>query len=122
MIRIVLLTVLFSILACARKDDSGPPELPPTPMLSSESFWAMVNRSYAPILADPVPQADVVFLLRRGDIVEIELRKTQPESGRYWLRIRKDDSESRGWIRESDLDIYESEMLARVAYNTMFED
>ena len=113
---VTVLALLITAVSCVQERKAAEPELPPTPVLTSDSFWAVVNKPYLKILVEPETTADVEGILRRGDLVQIISKISSSDGGRgYWLEIRQDSNGISGWIADEDLDVYDSEAQARTA-------
>lgn len=110
----------FFLLSCTPEtkiDDLIPP---PTPVLTSQSRWGLISKAYVKLLAKPASNADVNALLRKGDIVEIEIIRNQKGSSSYWIKIHEPTTDIKGWMQDDDLEMYESELQARIAGNNHF--
>jgi len=87
---------------------------PPTPLLSRSLGWAWVVSSYAQVF--DLPQSDAVVLgyYRRDTIVPVsERRKSMSESdSSYWVMNQGDEP---GWLKETDIKIFENEEKAKTA-------
>jgi hypothetical protein len=93
------LAIVFVVfVACGRREE---PELvlPPTPVLSVGSEWAVVTSNYLRMRARPSLEAPVVDGLTRGTVVEIlgvtERKQTIESATDYWYRINLDGY--KGW-------------------------
>jgi len=127
--RIVVLVILIS--ACDRKKDETP-VIPPLTSPLSQSFigFGVVNVSYTRVAAQPEEDAITGYLpedppetispgyLRRGSVVCILQRRLvksqeKPES---WVLV---NGSCTGWLKESLVDIYDTEAQARTASEAM---
>ena len=66
-----------------------------------------------PVLSRPDPSADVNGFLRRGDLTEVIAKIAADQAEGYWLEIRRPDGT--GWLRDTDLDVYDTRHQARTA-------
>lgn len=105
---------LFFI-SCRPAEDPVSLELPSTPILTSESLWGVANKPYLKVLETPDQVSGLNGLLRQGDIVRI-ISKVGAQDGRlYWLEIQLLESNTRGWIPDDSMDIYDSPAQAHTA-------
>jgi len=124
--RIVILALLIS--ACDRKKEETP-VIPPLTSPLSQSFigYGVVNVSYTRVAAQPEEDnsagnfeedSSSPGYLRRGSVVCILRRRLvrsqeKPES---WVLV---SGSCTGWLRESLVDIYDTESQARTASESM---
>ena len=105
--------LLFLAAACAPEEERLSLEVPPTPVLTSDSAWGVVNVPYQKVHDRRDAASGVDGLLREGDLVEV-VSKVGAEDGRsYWLEVAF--SEGRGWIPDAALDVYDSRAQAETA-------
>ncbi len=120
--RISVLFFIFSLIllsSCRPDEELVTLELPPTPVLTSDSLWGVANKPYLKVLGAPNTGAELNGLLRQGDIVEI-VSKVGTDDGRsYWLEIISSETDIRGWIPDHSMDIYDSPAQARTAQSGM---
>ena len=120
--RILVFFIIFPLIllsSCLPEDEPVTLELPPTPVLTSDSLWGVANKPYLKVLGAPNSEAELYGLLRRGDIVEI-VSKVGADDGRsYWLEIISSETDIRGWIPDHSMDIYDSPAQARTAQSGM---
>jgi hypothetical protein len=100
--RVVLFSLLLlaSVIAsCHRRQEEPEFVLPPTPVLSVGSDWAVVTSNYLRMRARPAVDAPVVDGLTRGMVVEIlgssERKQTIENETDFWYRINLDGY--KGW-------------------------
>ena len=110
-----ILFILFTIQSCSREEIPLPGDLPPTPVLTSDTEWGVVNCGYLKVLAQPDEDSIVKGILRERDIVEVISKKSAEGPDNYWMKIRSTDSGIYGWVKESSLNIYFSFSQARTA-------
>ena len=109
-----LILILIALIISCRPE--APPvslDPPPTPVLTSQSIWGVANKAYLKVLSRPDPSADVNGFLRRGDLTEVIAKIAADHAEGYWLEIRRPDGT--GWLRDTDLDVYDTRHQARTA-------
>jgi len=114
--------LILSFTSCLPESEPVSPELPPTPVLTSDSRWGVVNESYLKVLSEPASGADVNGLLRKGDIVEVISKKAADAGKSYWLEIQSAGPDTGGWVPDSSMDIYDSPAQARTAGSGLLRD
>lgn len=101
---------------------SGPSQyvglkLPPTPVLTIQTYFGVVDSPYLRVRTDPLPTANEVTRLRSGAIVEIVTSSSIEETieGRTdrWYQIQYQGR--RGWVFGSYLKVFDSLDKARNA-------
>jgi hypothetical protein len=111
--------ILIFVAACNGKKEESP-VIPPLTSPLSQSYigFGVVNVSYTRVAARPEEDSaeDGVSggYLRRGSVVSILQRRLIKNQDRLesWVLV---DGSGRGWLNESLLDIYDSELQARTA-------
>ncbi len=92
-------------------------KLPPTPVLTIQTFYGVVDFAYIRVRSDPLPDASLVTMLRAGSIVEIVTSSSNEETieGKTdrWYQILYQGR--RGWVFGSYLKIFDSLDKARNA-------
>ena len=63
--------------------------------------------------------AEVSGVLREGDVVRVFSKVGEPDGSGYWLDIRLPDSAVRGWVKDTDLDVYDTEPQAKTARESL---
>ncbi|RKX78598.1 MAG: hypothetical protein DRP49_00535 [Spirochaetes bacterium] len=117
----MLLAVLLITVSCRPEEELLSPDLPPTPVLTSDSLWGVAGRPYQKILSEPRGDAEVNGLLRQGDIVEILSKISADDSRSYWLEVKSSADNTRGWVPDSSLNVYDSPAQARTARSGLEE-
>jgi hypothetical protein len=118
----ILGLLLAGLTGCRRESAPLSPDLPATPILTAESQWGVVNRSYVKVLKTTDITSPVNGLLRQGDVVEI-LSKTGTGDGlSYWLELSVPETTVTGWVPDSSLDVYDSHAQARTARSVMLTE
>lgn len=110
---LALLILVFPV-ACR---GGGRPErltLPPTPVLSIRSTWAVVKSPLLRVRAEASSRSEVLSHVRTGVVVEVIARSdaedtVENEVG-YWYRINYDGL--KGWVFGSYLEIFDSRAQA----------
>ena len=117
--------ILFLLLAaaCSRKEET--PVIPPLSSPLSQAYigFGVVNVSYTRVMENPeetVLENTSPGYLRRGAVVRVLERRTikNGNTTESWLRVEEN---SKGWLRESLVDIYENEAQARTASDAMLK-
>lgn len=113
-----VLVALLALCSCGKKEDA--PVIPPaTSPLSRELIgFGVVNVSYSHVTAEPRDGSASMGYLRRGTVVQIRERKMIRQSGtaESWVLA---DGGYRGWLREAAVDIYDNELRAQTASESM---
>jgi hypothetical protein len=109
---------LLAAASCAGKSENTPLVPPPTAPLSRTVIgFGVVNVSYTQVNAEPADGGASQGFLRRGAQVRvIERRLVSSAAPETWVLV---EGESRGWLREELLDIYDNELRARTASGAM---
>ena len=117
-----VIILLFFLAACSGKKEETP-VIPPLTSPLSGSFvgYGVVNVSYTRVTAQPEDDAAGAAspgYLRRGSVVRILQRRLVKNQEKLdpWVLV---DGSSTGWLRESQVDIYDSEGQARTASESM---
>jgi len=123
--------LLFFLLACNGKKEETP-VIPPLTSPLSQSFigYGVVNVSYTRVIAHPeedglegvVPAEGASgSYLRQGSVVRILQRRQIRTQDKLesWVQVDGANADSVGWLRESLVDIYDSESQARTASESM---
>lgn len=90
-------------------------ELPPTPVLSTRSRWAVVTSTHLRLRERPSVESRAVTTLWRNNVLEIISRNERAEliedrSG-YWFQVAYDGLQ--GWVFGPYLEMFDSESEAR---------
>jgi hypothetical protein len=115
-----LFWAVMAVLALAGCSDSNRYKglkLPPTPVLTIQTFYGVVDFAYIRVRSDPLPDASLVTMLRSGSIVEVVTSSSNEETieGKTdrWYQILYQGR--RGWVFGSYLKIFDSLDKARNA-------
>lgn len=99
---------------CVKKAEEEKILLPPTPVLSIRSNWAVVTSTFLRIREEPFSDAKILTHLRKGYILEILSRTQKKESVEdqisYWYRVSFEGL--RGWVFGAYLEILDSRTQA----------
>jgi hypothetical protein len=114
--------ILLFIAACdGRKEET--PVIPPLSSPLSQAYigYGVVNVSYTRISAGTAEDSaaeNSPGYLRRGSVVRIHERRLVKNGGKVesWVLVEGD---SRGWLRETLVDIYDNELQAITASDSM---
>jgi len=126
---------LFFLSACSGKKEETP-VIPPLTSPLSQSFigYGVVNVSYTRVIAQPeddgseenalaanasgVPTGNY---LRQGSVVRILQRRQVKIQDKLesWVQVDEPGASNAGWLRESLVDIYDSESQAHTASESM---
>lgn len=105
---------LASLGGCSRSGSSERVTLPPTPVLSIRSTWAVVKSPLLRVRADPSNQATVLSHIRLGAVMEVLTRADKEEvvenETAYWYRI--DYQGLKGWVFGTYIELFDSRSKA----------
>jgi len=115
----IFYSILFCFLgSCSDKSSLRVINVPPTPVLSRSLGWAVVESAYAQVYDAPGSAGVVLGYYRRAvilPVVERRIERVKTETIQ-WIR---NEGTTPGWIRESDLQVFESEAKAKTAMESM---
>jgi len=115
--KLLIILTLFSIISCKKEVLEIDINLPETSVVSSNSRWGVVKYPYIRVRKSPDEEDAISSAFRQGDIVKIikssEYSTTEQGEDIYWFYTVLDDVE--GWVRGSNLSIYESKEQASTA-------
>lgn len=111
------LFVFLLFISCSGSSPYAGLKLPPTPVLTIQTYYGVVNFAYIRVRNEPLPDAALVTMLRAGSIVEIVTSSSNEETieGKTdrWYQIQYQGR--RGWVFGSYLQIFDSLDKARNA-------
>ena len=121
----VIILLLF-LSACSGKKEEAP-VIPPLTSPLSQSFvgYGVVNVSYTRVTAAPeedgLEGTDSGSYLRQGSVIRIVQRRQVKNQDKIesWVQVDGASLGGAGWLRESLVDIYDSESQARTASESM---
>jgi hypothetical protein len=125
--QVLLILALFFAVSCGRQNEDVRLEPPPTdPLLREFIGYGVINISFVHIAGEPRENSVSQGYLRKGSLVKIIERRSvnNRRNVELWLSIfasgqASPDGGFSGWIRESDVDIYDNESRARTASEAM---
>jgi uncharacterized protein YgiM (DUF1202 family) len=113
-ITLLLAALLASLVSCSRSGGTERVILPPTPVLSIRSTWAVVKSPLLRVRQDPSNQATVLSHIRLGAIVEVltksDKEDTLENESAFWYRV--DYQGLKGWVFGSYIEIFDSRTKA----------
>jgi hypothetical protein len=116
-VRNFLWIFLFVLAGCSGDSSYKGLKLPPTPVLTIQALYGVIDFAYIRVRSDPKPDASLVTMLRAGAIVEIVTSSSNEETieGKTdrWYQIEYQGR--RGWVFGSYLKIFDSLDKARNA-------
>jgi uncharacterized protein YgiM (DUF1202 family) len=105
---------LVSLVGCGRSGSSERVTLPPTPVLSIRSTWAVVKSPLLRVRGEPSNQATVLSHIRLGAVMEVLTRADKEETleseTAYWYRI--DYQGLKGWVFGTYIELFDSRSKA----------
>jgi hypothetical protein len=118
--------LLFFLTACNGKKEEIP-VIPPLTSPLSQSFigYGVINVSYTRVTARPeedgLEGTTSGSYLRQGSVVRILQRQQIKNKDKIesWVQVDEAGTNSAGWLRESLVDIYDSESQAHTASESM---
>ena len=114
-----LLLIIFFLSSCQAKKEETPVLPPLTSPLSQQHIgFGVINVSYTRVSNEPGGGGVSLGYLRRGAVVQILERRQIKQNGKNesWLFV---EETYKGWLAESLVDVYENELKARTASETM---
>ncbi len=110
----VLVFPLAVILGCGPRQVSEKIDLPPTPVLSIRSNWAVVNSAFLRLRQEPLSGSKVLAHIRRGSVLEVlsrtERKEVLEDASSYWYQVSY--AGLRGWVFGALLEIVDSKAKA----------
>jgi len=118
--RIILVPILLSALlaGCFQGGTPRVMDIPATPPLSRSLGWAVVVPSYAQVYDSPGAGAVVLGYYRRAVVVPVAERRVERTKNEAVRWIRNGGTEP-GWIKERDLQVFDTEAKAKTAAEEM---
>lgn len=105
---------MLALLGACSNGTSRVVDVPATPILSRSLGWAVVESSYAQVYDSPGSSSIVLGYYRRGVIVPVEERRLE-RSKNDSVRWVRNEGATPGWIKESDIRLFDSEAKAQTA-------
>ena len=111
---LVLSIAPLSVLYCEREQPVERIDLPPTPVLTLSSNWAVIRSPFLRLREEPLQKAKIVAHLRRGSVLEIisrtEAKETIDNTSSYWYQVNFGGL--RGWVFGAFLEVLDSKSKA----------
>jgi hypothetical protein len=111
---LLALLPLLPLASCGRRPVVERIELPPTPVLTIRSTWAVVNSPFLRLRDEPLANAAVLAHIRRGAVLEVLSRTDRKEeleqTSSYWYQVSYEGL--RGWVFGAFLEIVDSKPRA----------
>jgi hypothetical protein len=108
-----ILCPLF-LACCGRSGGAERVSLPPTPVLSIRSTWAVVKSPLLRVRQEPSNQSIVLSHVRLGSLVEVltksDKEDTVENETAWWYRV--DYQGLKGWVFSSYIEIFDSRTKA----------
>lgn len=105
---------LAALGGCGRSGSSERVTLPPTPVLTIHSTWAVVKSPLLRVREGPSSQATVLSHIRMGAVMEVLTRADKEDTveneSAFWYRI--DYMGLKGWVFGSYIELFESRSKA----------
>ena len=115
----VLILAALGASSCTRMSGSAL-KLQANPILTGGIGWAVVKDAYVRLKEGPSDSTRDLDHLRRGGVLRLDARKfgtsddpTAPDVPEIWYGVESEGA--KGWVRESELDLYESRAQAETA-------
>ena len=106
----LLALVVVALASCGRSSSAERVMLPPTPVLSIRSTWAVVKSPLLRVRDQPSSQATVLAHVRMGAIVEViaksDKEDTVENDSSFWYRVNYEGL--KGWVFGSYISIFET--------------
>ena len=122
----LLLIILLVFASCRAKNEESNIIPPVTSPLSRTCIgYGVINVSYTHIMNDPVDEEVSSGYLRRGSVVRIMERTAiiRENTSETWVLVEArpygSPAASAGWLREELVDIYDNELQAETAAESM---
>ena len=117
----LLVAVPLVLASCGRSAGTERVALPPTPVLSIRSTWAVVKSPLLRVRDQPGNQSTVLSHIRMGAVMEVLTKSDKEDSVEdetaYWYRI--DYQGLKGWVFGSYIEIFDSRAKAEKFSTTL---
>jgi uncharacterized protein YgiM (DUF1202 family) len=111
---VAVILLVLSMVACNRSSGTEQVILPPTPVLSIRSTWAVVKSPLLRVRDQPSGQATVLVHIRMGAVVEVigksDKEETVENDTSFWYRVNYDGL--KGWVFGSYISIFDTRAKA----------
>ena len=115
LLTLILAVPLAALVSCSRSGGTERVILPPTPVLSIRSTWAVVKSPLLRVREEPSNQATVLSHIRMGALVEVLTKSDKEETleseSAFWYRI--DYQGLKGWVFGTYIEIFDSRSKAQ---------
>ncbi len=109
-----LAALAMAVFSCSRSSGAERVSLPPTPVLSIRSTWAVVKSPLLRVRDQPSGQATVLAHVRMGAVVEVisksDKEDTVENETSFWYRVNYEGL--KGWVFGSYVSIFDSRTKA----------
>lgn len=111
---LLILLTLSVFPSCLKTEEVPEVSLPPTPVLSVQTTWAVIRSSHLRLREKPSTDSRAIATLWKGSVLEIiskDPRKDIVENeDNFWYRINFDGLS--GWIFGSHIELFETKSAA----------
>lgn len=114
-----LVLAVLGMASCSRLRE-GSLKLEANPILTGGIGWAVVKDAYVRLKEGPSDSTQDIDHLRRGSVYRLDAREfgtgddqAGPDAREMWYGVEAEGA--KGWVRESELDIYASQAQAKKA-------
>jgi uncharacterized protein YgiM (DUF1202 family) len=111
---IMMALLALAFISCGRSSGSERVILPPTPVLSIRSTWAVVKSPLLRIRDQPSGQSTVLAHIRMGAVVEVisksDKKDTVENDTSYWYRVNYEGL--KGWVFGTYISIFDTRSKA----------
>lgn len=111
---LVLSIAPLSLVSCEKEQPVERIDLPPTPVLTLSSDWAVIRSPFLRLREEPLQKAKIVTHLRQGSVLEIitrtEAKETIDNVSAYWFQVNFGGL--RGWVFGAFLEVLDSKSKA----------
>ncbi len=120
----IAICIVLSVSACRERTERDVEvELPPTPVLSIESNWAVITSSHLRLREHPTVDSAVITTLWRGYVLEViskQNRQVEVEDRQdFWYQVQYGGLQ--GWVFGAYLEFYDTQEAAEKAGETKKE-
>jgi uncharacterized protein YgiM (DUF1202 family) len=110
----VIVLAVVALGSCGRSGATERVSLPPTPVLSIRSTWAVVKSPLLRVREEPTNQSVVLSHIRMGAVIEVLTKSDKEETVEnepaFWYRI--DYQGLKGWVFGTYIEIFDSRSKA----------
>ena len=111
---LILSIAPLSLVSCEKEQPVERIDLPPTPVLTLSSDWAVIRSPFLRLREEPLQKAKIVTHLRQGSVLEIitrtEAKETIDNVSAYWFQVNFGGL--RGWVFGAFLEVLDSKSKA----------